>query len=211
MKMFPSFRYRRFIFAGMLFLALTFGAVEQLFTGNVLQAQTAPPAPSGSASHETDPESGKPIITTPDGLKYVDLVEGKGPVVKTGDHLQVNYEGKLVDGTKFDSSYDRGQTFPLVLGVTSVIQGWTEGLAGMKVGGKRKLIIPPQLGYGMQGAGEVIPPNATLIFEIELVSINNPKQPLRTLLRRTVFLIIWGFTRGFSVRTAFADAPMRSR
>ena len=168
MKLFPSLRYRRFVLAGTLFLALTFGAVEQLLTGNVLQAQTAP---SGTASNETDSESGKPVITTPSGLKYVDLVEGTGPVVKSGDHLVVNYEGKLENGTKFDSSYDRGEPFKLVLGVTQVIQGWTEGLAGMKVGGKRKLIIPPQLGYGQAGAGDVIPPNATLIFKVEVMSI----------------------------------------
>ncbi|MCE0497947.1 MAG: FKBP-type peptidyl-prolyl cis-trans isomerase [Methylacidiphilales bacterium] len=171
MKMLPSLRYRRFVFAGMLFLALTFGAVEQLFTGNVLQAQSAPPAPSGMASQETDSESGKPVITTPSGLKYVDLVVGTGPAAKSGDHLAVNYEGKLQDGTKFDSSYDRGQPFSLVLGVTQVIQGWTEGLAGMKAGGKRKLIIPPQLGYGQAGAGDTIPPNATLIFKVEIMSI----------------------------------------
>jgi FKBP-type peptidyl-prolyl cis-trans isomerase len=170
MKLFPSLRYRRFVFAGMLFLALTFGVLTQLFTGNALQAQTAPPAPSGLASNETDPETGKPLITTPSGLKYVDLVEGTGPVVKTSDHLMVNYVGTLQDGTKFDSSYDRGQPFPLVLGVSHVIQGWTEGLAGMKVGGKRKLIIPPQLGYGQTGAGDVIPPNATLIFKVEIMS-----------------------------------------
>jgi len=95
--------------------------------------------------------------------------------VKTGDRILVNYEGKLLDGTKFDSSYDRGQPIQFVLGIGQVIKGWDEGLSTMKVGGKRKLIIPAQLGYGMQGQGDVIPPNATLIFSVELVSINNPK------------------------------------
>ncbi|HUB65927.1 MAG TPA: FKBP-type peptidyl-prolyl cis-trans isomerase [Candidatus Methylacidiphilales bacterium] len=172
MKMFPSLRYRRFVFAGMLVLALSFGFIAPLFTGSTLQAQTPPPAPSGAASPspDKDTESGKPIITTPSGLKYVDLVVGTGPAVKNGDHLAVNYVGTLQDGKKFDSSYDRNQPFDLVLGVSQVIQGWTEGLAGMKVGGKRKLIIPPQLGYGQQGAGDVIPPNATLIFQVEIVS-----------------------------------------
>jgi len=118
-----------------------------------------------------DKDTGKPIITTPSGLKYVDLIVGTGPAVKTGDHLFVNYEGKLVDGTKFDSSYDRGKPFDLVLGVTAVIRGWTEGLSTMKVGGTRKLIIPPQLGYGVGGYGDVIPPNATLIFKVEVVSV----------------------------------------
>jgi len=169
MKLLPSLRYRRLIFAGMLFLA--FGTIDQLFFSSSLQAQT--PAPTGAAtSAEKDKETGKPIITTPTGLKYVDLVVGTGQAVKTGDHVSVNYVGKLLDGTKFDASADHGGTFDYVQGVTSLIAGWTEGTSTMKVGGKRKLIIPPQLGYGMQGAGDAVPPNATLIFEIELVSIN---------------------------------------
>jgi peptidylprolyl isomerase len=181
MKLPPIFRYRRLIFAGMLFVALVFGAMSPIFSSSA-QAQTnAPasangpaaasaPAPAGS-NVEKDKDTGKPIVTTPSGLKYVDLVVGKGPDVKTGDHILVNYEGKLIDGTKFDSSYDRGQPFDLRLGVSEVIKGWTEGLAGMKAGGTRKLIIPPQLGYGNQGYPDVIPPNATLIFKVEVVSI----------------------------------------
>ena len=129
----------------------------------------AAPAPA-AANVEKDKETGKPIVTTASGLKYVDLAVGTGPAVNKGDHLAVNYVGKLIDGSKFDSSYDRGQPFPLVLGVSQVIQGWTEGLSTMKVGGKRKLIIPPQLGYGLAGYPDVIPPNATLIFEVEIVS-----------------------------------------
>jgi peptidylprolyl isomerase len=129
-------------------------------------ATTAPAA----ATAEIDKETGKPIVTTPSGLKYVDLVVGKGPAVKTGDHVSVNYVGKLIDGTKFDASADRGSTFDYVQGVTSLILGWTEGTSTMHVGDKRKLIIPPQLGYGQQGAGDAVPPNATLIFEIEMVS-----------------------------------------
>jgi len=132
------------------------------------------PAPAGT-NVEKDKDTGKPIVTTPSGLKYVDIVVGTGAAVKTGDHVSVNYVGKLLDGTKFDASADHGGTFDYVQGVTSLIQGWTEGTSTMKVGGKRKLIIPPQLGYGMQGAGDAVPPNATLIFEIDLVSINNPK------------------------------------
>ncbi len=135
-------------------------------------APVAPAAPTGMANQEIDQETGKPVITTPSGLKYVDLVVGTGPVVQTGDHLEVNYEGKLIDGKKFDSSYDRGEPFALVLGVSDVIKGWTEGLAGMKVGGQRKLIIPPYLGYGMEGSGDVIPPDATLLFKVEVVSID---------------------------------------
>jgi peptidylprolyl isomerase len=128
-----------------------------------------------AAGPEKDKDTGKPVITTPSGLKYVDIVVGTGPAVKTGDRILVNYEGKLVDGKKFDSSYDRGQPIQFVLGIGQVIKGWDEGLSTMKVGGKRKLIIPPQLGYGMAGQGDVIPSNATLIFNVELVSVNSPK------------------------------------
>jgi peptidylprolyl isomerase len=141
-----------------------------------IRAEAAPPATNAAPVHapaaEIDKESGKPVITTPSGLKYVDLAPGAGDPAKAGDQLAVNYVGKLVDGSKFDSSYDRGQPFQIELGKTAVIQGWTEGLTGMKAGGKRKLIIPPQLGYGQAGYPDVIPPNATLIFEVEVVSIN---------------------------------------
>ncbi|MCE0522055.1 MAG: FKBP-type peptidyl-prolyl cis-trans isomerase [Methylacidiphilales bacterium] len=168
MKLFPILRYRRLVFAGMLVAAFSFGTKSQLLFTSV-QAQTNAPA-SPAAKGETDKETGKPIVTTPSGLKYVDLVVGTGPAVNTGDHVTVKYVGKLLDGTTFDASVNHGGTFDYVQGVTGLIAGWTEGTSTMKVGGKRKLIIPPQLGYGMQGAGDAIPPNATLIFEIELVS-----------------------------------------
>jgi peptidylprolyl isomerase len=174
MKLFVTLRNRRLIFAGMLFVALSFGAIGPIFSSPAPTNASAAAAPSG-ANVETDKETGKPVVTTPSGLKYVDLVVGKGPEVKTGDYILVNYEGKLIDGAKFDSSYDRGQPYALHLGVSDVIKGWTEGLPGMKVGGTRKLIIPPNLAYGNQGFQDVIPPNATLIFKVELVSINNPK------------------------------------
>jgi peptidylprolyl isomerase len=173
MKLSSSFHYRRFIFAGMLVTVLSFGAISPIFShaaASPTNAPTSAPAPAGMASKETDKDTGKPVITTPSGLKYVDLVVGTGAAVKTGDHVYVNYVGKLLDGTVFDASAKHGGPFDYVQGVTGLIQGWTEGTSTMKVGGKRKLIIPPQLGYGMQGAGDVIPPNATLIFEIELVS-----------------------------------------
>jgi peptidylprolyl isomerase len=177
MKLLPTLRYRRLICGGMLFVVLSFGTMSHLFSSPAstnAPAPAAPAAPAG-ANVEKDKETGKPIVTTPSGLKYVDLVVGTGAAVKTGDHVSVNYVGKLLDGTKFDASADHGGTFDYVQGVTSLIAGWTEGTSTMKVGGKRKLIIPPQLGYGMQGAGDAVPPNATLIFEIELVAINNPK------------------------------------
>ena len=152
----------------MLVTVLSFGTMTQVLLTSA-RAQTPPPAPSGSAAVDADKDSGKPVVTTSSGLKYVDLVAGTGPAVKTGDHVSVNYVGKLLDGTKFDASADHGGTFDYQQGVTGLIAGWTEGTSTMKVGGKRKLIIPPQLGYGASGAGGVIPPNATLIFEIEMV------------------------------------------
>jgi len=106
------------------------------------------------------------------GMKVEILQQGSGTVAKSGDTVTVNYVGTLQDGTKFDSSIDRGQPFQFTLGQNSVIQGWELGVAGMKVGEKRRLTIPPELGYGSAGAGGVIPPNATLIFEIDLLSIN---------------------------------------
>jgi peptidylprolyl isomerase len=110
------------------------------------------------------------IITTADGLQMQDLTVGTGQEVKSGDTVTVNYLGTLTDGTKFDSSYDRNQPFTTQIGVGQVIKGWDEGIVGMKVGGKRKLIIPPSLGYGSQAAGS-IPPNSTLVFEVELIGI----------------------------------------
>ena len=108
---------------------------------------------------------------TPTDLVIEDLVVGTGDTAQTGDTVSVNYTGWLTDGTQFDSSYDRGQPFTFQLGVGSVISGWDQGVVGMKVGGKRRLTIPPDLAYGASGRGS-IPPNATLIFEVELVEIN---------------------------------------
>ena len=113
-----------------------------------------------------------PAITTPTGLVIDDLVEGSGAVATAGQHVTVHYTGWLTDGTKFDSSKDRGDPFDFPLGARHVIAGWDEGVQGMKVGGTRKLTIPSQLGYGARGAGGVIPPNATLVFEVELLAID---------------------------------------
>jgi len=111
------------------------------------------------------------MMTTPSGLQYQILKEGNGAVAKAGDHVSVHYTGWLMDGTKFDSSVDRNMPFEFNLGAHQVISGWDEGVAGMKIGEKRVLIIPPELGYGSRGAGGVIPPNATLKFEVELLGI----------------------------------------
>ena len=108
---------------------------------------------------------------TSSGLQYWDLKKGTGPVAKAGQTVKVHYTGWLTDGKKFDSSLDRGEPLEFKLGAGMVIKGWDEGVAGMKVGGKRQLRIPPDLGYGERGAGGVIPPGATLVFDVELLEI----------------------------------------
>ncbi len=120
---------------------------------------STPPAPSANA------------ITTSSGLTYEDLQVGDGATAKAGDTVSVNYTGWLADGTKFDSSLDRGQPTDFAIGVGKVIPGWDEGVVGMRVNGTRLLVIPPSLGYGSTGSGTTIPPNATLTFEVQLVAI----------------------------------------
>ena len=104
-------------------------------------------------------------------MKIEDLVVGTGATAKAGDQVSVHYTGWLTDGTKFDSSLDRGEPFAFTLGQGQVIEGWDKGVEGMKVGGKRKLTIPPAMAYGDQGAGDAIPPNAVLVFEVELLAV----------------------------------------
>jgi FKBP-type peptidyl-prolyl cis-trans isomerase len=115
------------------------------------------------------------VIEMPNGLKYTDIKTGDGATATAGHKVSVHYTGWLFNngtkGAKFDSSVDRGQPFQFTLGAHQVIAGWDEGVAGMKVGGKRTLIIPPELGYGARGAGGAIPPNATLMFDVELLGV----------------------------------------
>lgn len=134
-----------------------------------LAQATVPSSPNASDLMAEDNQEN--VITTPSGLQYVDLVEGTGVMPKTGQIVEVHYTGTLENGRKFDSSRDRNQPFEFPIGAGRVIKGWDEGLSTMKVGGQRKLIIPPELGYGSRGAGGVIPPNATLIFDVELLGV----------------------------------------
>lgn len=115
-------------------------------------------------------EASENYVTTDSGLKYLDMVEGTGELPQAGQKVTVHYTGTLEDGSKFDSSRDRGQPFAFTLGAGQVIKGWDEGLATMKVGGRRQLVIPPELGYGSRGIGP-IPPNSTLIFDVELLKV----------------------------------------
>ena len=111
-------------------------------------------------------------ITTASGLIIEDTIEGSGEIASAGQTVTVHYTGWLTDGRKFDSSKDRQEPFEFLLGGRRVIAGWDEGVVGMKIGGTRTLTIPPELGYGARGAGGVIPPNATLVFEVELLGLS---------------------------------------
>jgi len=134
-------------------------------------------ANSALAKHHHDSTDGVQIAeantkTTPSGLKYVDLVVGNGASPRMGQTVTVHYTGWLTNGTKFDSSVDRGQPFQFAIGQGQVIKGWDEGVASMKIGGKRKLIIPPNLAYGANPPTPKIPPNSTLVFEVQLLGVN---------------------------------------
>ena len=126
---------------------------------------------NGDAAEKPKDKKDEKVVTTDSGLKYVEQKEGTGAAAKKGDTVEVHYTGWLKDGKKFDSSKDRNEPFEFKLGAGMVIKGWDEGVAGMKVGGKRKLIIPANLAYGKKGAGDVIPADAELTFEVELLKI----------------------------------------
>jgi peptidylprolyl isomerase len=139
--------------------------------GNSSLAQpTTTVTPENNTPIKSNTMSEANAVTTASGLKYIELEEGTGAIPQTGQTVEVHYTGTLTDGTKFDSSRDRNQTFKFKIGTGQVIKGWDEGVISMKVGGRRQLIIPSELGYGARGAGGVIPPNSTLIFDVELIS-----------------------------------------
>jgi FKBP-type peptidyl-prolyl cis-trans isomerase len=125
-------------------------------------------AAGGAGGFEIDSAA---LTKTPSGLQYQDVEAGTGAEAASGQVAVVHYTGWLTDGTKFDSSRDRGEPFSFPLGAGQVIAGWDQGVAGMKVGGRRKLVIPPDLGYGPMGSPPVIPPNATLVFDVELLGV----------------------------------------
>ena len=139
-----------------------------------LIAQTASDLDPEATTEETTEDTtdmADNMTTTESGLMYEDLEVGTGASPTTGQSVTVHYTGTLENGEKFDSSRDRNRPFSFRIGVGQVIKGWDEGVASMRVGGRRKLVIPPELGYGARGAGGVIPPNATLIFDVELIRV----------------------------------------
>ncbi len=173
-------------FGLLLLVAQLSGGKNSALADEISKAQPAAVAPATSANpavdktilmamnsnSESEQTTGTDTVTTPSGLQYIELKEGDGATPQKGQTVVVHYTGRLENGTKFDSSRDRNRPFSFKLGVGQVIKGWDEGIASMKVGGRRQLIIPPELGYGASGAGRVIPPNATLIFDVELLKIS---------------------------------------
>ena len=141
-----------------------------LIVSVALFAQTKKPAKGSPKTDGPTAVTGKPV-TTASGLQYWDIKKGTGKLAEKGKNVSVHYTGWLTDGKEFDSSRDSGEPIQFDLGTGQVIKGWDEGIAGMKVGGKRQLRIPPALGYGARGAGSAIPPNATLVFDVELMGV----------------------------------------
>jgi peptidylprolyl isomerase len=137
---------------------------------SIATVSLATSAPSQSIAMD-NAEKQAPAVTTASGLQYIEIAEGTGDLPVKGQTVSVHYTGTLESGKKFDSSRDRNQAFEFQIGEGQVIKGWDEGLSTMKVGGRRKLIIPAELGYGARGAGGVIPPNAVLVFDVELLKI----------------------------------------
>jgi peptidylprolyl isomerase len=122
-------------------------------------------------ARQTEPTPAPQEVVTPSGLRYRDLQVGAGAEATKGKTVEIHYTGWLEDNTKFDASQDPSLPLTFRIGIDDVIQGWHQGITGMKVGGRRRLVVPPELGYGKQGMGRIVPPNATLIFEVELVNV----------------------------------------
>lgn len=155
------------------------GIIAAVLTAVVVYAQTTAHKPTQAAR----PNTNAPTKVTGDGVKtesglqYWDIKVGVGALAKTGDKVKVHYTGWLTTGKKFDSSVDANSPFDFTIGAGDVIKGWDEGVTGMKVGGKRQLRIPPELAYGPEGHPPQIPPNATLIFDVQLLKVTPPAQP----------------------------------
>lgn len=148
-------------------IALVLLTAVALAAPATLRAESKKTVTTGASAKPMAPQ----VTTTASGLQYIDTKVGTGPSPKTGQSVTVHYTGTLKDGKKFDSSVDRNEPFTFVIGIGQVIKGWDEGVSTMKVGGKRTLIIPSNLGYGERGAGNVIPPNSELHFDVELLGI----------------------------------------
>jgi peptidylprolyl isomerase len=161
-----------FIALGLLGISFIGGGSSQPAAAAQQSAAPAPLPGMAPTAPAAPPSTGESAMTTASGLQIIDQVVGNGPQPQAGQTVIVHYSGYLDNGTKFDSSLDRNQPFEFVLGAGQVIRGWDEGLSTMKVGGKRRLVIPPELAYGAQGAGNgVIPPNARLTFDVELIGV----------------------------------------
>jgi FKBP-type peptidyl-prolyl cis-trans isomerase len=156
--------------------ALKIGVVALLIglyaASRVVSERDATPPSGTDTTAQTSAPSGAPVVPNATRLQSTDIKVGSGATAQTGKTVSVHYRGTRTDGTEFDQSYKRGEPFEFKLGAGDVIKGWDQGVVGMQVGGKRRLVIPPDLGYGSRGAGNDIPPNATLIFEIELLKVS---------------------------------------